>query len=84
MLRRCVIDEGLEDVLPGLCIDHLLNILLIQWELLRELVRFSEDVHGLLKVLSDQGNTVCTDLVDDASIGQDGLTANQNAINHWH
>lgn len=68
MFRRGVVHSGLEYVFSCLELDHLLHIFLAERELLRELVRLTEDVNWLLEVLGDKCDSVCAHFVHDASI----------------
>ena len=84
VLRRSIVHYCLENVLTSLGFEHLLHVLLIQWELLAKLVRLAEDVDRLLEVLSNQGDAVGAHFVDDTAICQYSLATDENTVNHGH
>jgi hypothetical protein len=73
-------------VTADLCVlfDHIVDIVLTQWEVLRELIGLTEDIDLLLEVAGDQSHTVSANFVDDAAIRQDGLTADEDDIDLGH
>ena len=84
MLGRCIVDPCLEDVLTCFSFEHALHVLLVNRELLRKFVRFTEDVDRLLEVLCDKSNAICPSLVDDTTVGQNSLATYKHTVNHRH
>ena len=79
-----VVHQRLENVLARTRFQHLLHVFLVQWELLRKLVRFAKDVDRLLEVLGDQRHAIRAHLVHDAAIGQDSLAPHKHTVDHRH
>ena len=81
VLRWSIVHIQFMDVLILLDFDDRLDIVLAKREVLHEFEALAENVHRLLEVLRDQGHAICSDLVDDASVGHHGFAAHTNEVN---